>query len=68
MADGTVFFGVWNEWTVVGLLIGSREASDWMCRSPVLEPSCQLEGPDERVVRVLLLVDIETKSRGFWMG
>ncbi len=68
MADGTVFFSVWNEWTVVGLLMASREASDWMCRSPVLEPSCQLKGPGERVARVLLLVDIETKSRGVWLG
>ncbi len=68
MADGTVFFGVWNEWTVVGLLMASRAANEWMCRSPVLEPSCQLKGPGERVVRVLLLVDIETKSRGVWLG
>lgn len=67
-AEGTVVFGVWNGCTVVGLRMASREASACVCRSPVLEPSCQLKGPGERVARVLLLVDMETRSRGVWLG
>lgn len=50
------------------LRVSAIGGNAWSCSSPLLEPTCQFKGFGERLARVMLLVDIETGSRGVWLG